>query len=423
MRIGVVGLGKLGLPVAVSMALKGHDVLGYDHNPERMSKGPQEFVEAGPDGYGDFNQILAQAEFLSFTSDLNDIAAHSEIIFLAIQTPHDPKFEGVTPLPEDRKDFDYSYLKTAVKDLMKVIHKGTLVVVISTCLPGTMRREILPMVPEGVDFIYNPFFIAMGTVMRDFLRPEFVLIGSDSKEASEKLVSFYRTVIERNSPFKVMSIESAELTKVAYNTFISFKIGFVNLLMEVCERFSFADVDEVTDALKCACDRLISPAYLTGGMGDGGGCHPRDNIAMSWLARDRGLSFDLFEAVMKLRENQAHWLASMMIQYRKAFGDKLDLVIYGTAFKPGTKITTGSSSLLVHSILKKMGEKVILMDPVIAPGWPLDFPAVVLLGCNHPGSDKIEWPEGSVVIDPFRVVPKQKGVTVISLGRRVDHGN
>jgi len=216
-----------------------------------------------------------------------------------------------------------------------------------------------------------------------------------------------------------MSIESAELTKVAYNTFISFKIGFVNLLMEICDRFAFADVDDVTGALKCASDRLISPAYLNGGMGDGGGCHPRDNIAMSWLARDRGLSFDLFEAVMQLRENQAHWLACTMLHYKRAFGGKLDLVIYGTAFKPGTKITTGSSALLVHSILEKIGEKVILMDPVIGPDCPPDFPAVILLGCNHPGSDKIEWPKGSVVIDPFRVVPEQEGVNVIGLGKGV----
>jgi UDPglucose 6-dehydrogenase len=429
MKVGFIGLGKLGLPVAVSMAIKGHDVLGFDRNPERMTKEPVKEQELGPDGYGNFNTLLAGAYKLKFAKDLEEVAEHADLIFMAIQTPHDKAYEGITPIPEERKDFDYTYLKDAVRELAKVVRKGTMVVVISTCLPGTMRREILPLVPDGVNFVYNPFFIAMGTVMRDFLHPEFVLIGSDSEESAHRLVSFYRTVLERGCPFRTMSIESAELTKVAYNTFISFKIGFVNTLMEICHAFPEADIDEVTGALKCACDRLISPAYLTGGMGDGGGCHPRDNIAMSWLARKLELSFDLFEAVMKAREGQAQWLANLMYEESEKVG--LPMAIYGVAFKPNTKILTGSHAVLVSNLVKDMllgtervNQEPDMLDPVLAPEWEPDFPAVYLIGCNHAGTEKVRWPVGSVVIDPFRVVLPQEGVKLISLGAKegVSHG-
>lgn len=415
MRVGILGLGKLGLPVAVSMASKGHDVMGFDSNESRMSKYPQAYKEAGPDGFGDFNNALAHAENLCFARDLEELAQHSEILFVAVQTPHSPKYEGVDPLPEERMDFDYSYLIKASKELSKVVRKGTLVVIISTCLPGTVRKHVLPIFPEGVDVIYNPFFIAMGTVMRDFLRPEFVLIGTENRKSAERLVKFYQTVLERDCPYKIMSIESAELTKVAYNTFISFKIAYANILMEICHKIPEADVDDVTNALKCATDRLISPAYLSGGMGDGGGCHPRDNIAMSWLARELDLSFDLFEAVMKARENQARMLANMLVELSDS--RKLPIAIYGMTFKPNTSICTGSHALLVANLLTEMGRDPEMLDPMIAPEWSLETPCVVLLGCNHRGSDKIEWPKGSVVIDPFRVVPKQKGVEVISLGK------
>jgi len=407
-KVGFIGLGKLGLPVAACIALAGHDVMGYDINPCRMTKEPQQYQEAGPDGTGDFNDYLAKADNLSFGS-MEEVAKHSDIIFVAVQTPHESRYEGVTALPDDRVDFSYEYLKQSISDLAQVVKPGTIISVISTCLPGTMRREILPLLPGDTYFCYNPFFIAMGTVMRDFIHPEFILIGSDNKGKAQELADFYQTISRANS--RIMSIESAELTKVAYNTYISFKIGYVNTLMEICDKLPCADIDEVTGALKQAKKRLISTSYLDGGMGDGGACHPRDNIAMSWLARKLHLGFDLFESVMMSRQRQAQYIARMMMT--ASMMENLPLVIYGYAFKPDVKITTGSHALLVSSFV----DSVKLYDPVIDDSeYEPNHPAVYLVGCKHKGIEKKQWPVGSVVIDPFRIVPNQFGVDVRRLG-------
>jgi len=199
------------------------------------------------------------------------------------------------------------------------------------------------------------------------------------------------------------------------------KLGFVNTLLEICEKVPGADVDQVTEALKRADKRLISPAYLTAGMGDGGGCHPRDNIAMSSLARRLGLSFDFFEAVMLSREAQAKWFARILADLQQENKD-LPIMIYGYAFKPDVKITTGSHALLVIDYLlnSTSAKNIMVFDPIINDDRNMTLPAIYFIGCVH---NIIRWkgkkfPKGSIVVDPHRVISDQKGVRVIRLGER-----
>ena len=201
--------------------------------------------------------------------------------------------------------------------------------------------------------LYNPFFIAMGTTIPDFRDPEFVLIGTDGAVPGP-LIDFYKTIHER--PAFVTTIKTAELTKVAYNTFIGLKIAFANTMMELCEKTG-ADVDDLVDALSLADKRLLSPAYLRGGMGDGGGCHPRDNIALSWLAREHNLSYDLFSALMECREKQTEWLASLIPDG--------DVELMGKAYKPGTNLTVGSPATLLGNILSENGVTFTHTDPYV----------------------------------------------------------
>lgn len=280
MRIGIVGLGKLGMPVALALSLEGHDVMGNDIDPRRMRKDSFPHREIGPNGEPSIEPLLRESS-LRFGS-LDEVVAHAEIVFVAVQTPHEPLYEGVTRLPEKRADFDYTFLKGAVADLSAAVERrgeDRIVIVISTVLPGTMRREILPLVGEHVKLCYNPFFIAMGTTIRDFLHPEFVLFGVRDPEAADKARELYATLHDR--PLYETSIENAELIKVAYNTFITMKVCFANVLMEVSHKIEGCDVDEVSGALALATDRLLSPAYLRGGMGDGGGCFPPGEIVMT----------------------------------------------------------------------------------------------------------------------------------------------
>ncbi len=423
-KIGHVALGKLGLPVAVCMANAGHDVMGYDLDSSRMSLEPQPYRETGPDGYSDFNDHLARCENLRFGS-MEKVVAHSDIIFVSVQTPHKEEYEGITRIPDTRVDFDYSFLIEAQEQLNSLIadqDRKIVVCIISTVLPGTMRRCLLPNLPKNAALVYNPSFIAMGTTMRDFYHPEFVLAGSDHEWALDRVEEFYKTIISDpyggpQPPVIRMSIPSAELTKVSYNTYIGQKISFVNTLMEICHKIPEADVDEVTGALKKATRRLISPAYMSGGMGDGGGCHPRDNIAMSWLAGELGLSHDLFDDLMQCREDQAEWLANLMISYCGHYGHPLQIL--GYAFKPETDLTVGSPALLVQSILEERGYPVSLHDPRVE-GKQItgNVPYVYLIGCRHP--EFVDWPfaRGSVVIDPWRYIPDQEGLEVIRLGEK-----
>lgn len=341
MRIGFVGLGKLGLPVALAIEAAGHEVRGWDTNPDvhRILESRQlPYREVGA------QELLSQTRIC--VKYPGDISGWADLIFVAVQTPHQPEYEGITRLPETRADFDYDHLCQA---LVSVDAPGCPVVVISTVLPGTLASL------GATHVLYNPFFIAMGTTIPDFRNPEFVLVGTDGAHPGV-LRDFYATIHDR--PVFVTTIKTAELTKVAYNTYIGLKIAFANTMMEICEKTG-ADVDELIDALSLADQRLMSPAYMRGGMGDGGGCHPRDNIAMSWLARELDLSYDLFSALMECREKQTEWIAELSLQAK----EDLPLVVLGEAYKAESNLTVGSPALLLGSLLRQRGAAFSQEDP------------------------------------------------------------
>jgi UDPglucose 6-dehydrogenase len=418
-KVGLVGLGKLGMPVALAMSLKGHDVMGYDIDAERMQKDRFPHRERGPAGEPSIEPLLRQSA-LRFGS-LDEVVAHADIVFVAVQTPHDPLYEGVTRLPEVRVDFDYRYLRAAIENLSAAVDRvgeNKIVVVISTVLPGTMRREIFPRLSPLIKLCYNPFFIAMGTTIDDFVNPEFVLFGVSDQEAAFRAQQFYRTL--HNKPFYQTSIENAELIKVAYNTFISMKIAYANTLMEICHKIPGCDVDAVVGGLALATERLLSPKYLRGGMGDGGGCHPRDNIALSWLARELDLSYDWFDNLMLCRERQTDWLADIVEEHHRRRGYAHRTVgIYGRAFKQGTNLTIGSPATLLKNILEERGWEVVMYDPHIDSGpCPFAKPGVYFVATNHAEFGQPEWrfPEGSVVIDPWRYIPERPLVEVVPVG-------
>ena len=267
MRVGFMGLGKLGLPCALASEAAGHEVIGYDPNPAVAGYIKDKKIPYREEGTP---ELLVNTRIRVVS--VEEMVANTDLIFVAVQTPHDPLYEGVTRIPNTRVDFNYDWLITAVKQLNEAIEDQGVdkpVVVISTVLPGTMDSKIVPLLGPHFKLCYNPFFIAMGTTVYDFTHPEFVLFGMSDEKTADLAERFYKTI--HNAPFYRCSIKSAELIKVAYNTFISTKLAFVNNLMEICHHTG-ADVDEVTNALKLARERLISPKYLNAGMGDGGGC-------------------------------------------------------------------------------------------------------------------------------------------------------
>ena len=357
MKIGFIGLGKLGLPVALAIESKGHQVIGTDINDITLKNirfKTLNYIEKGAE------ELLTKSKIE--IKNLDKIVEESDIIFVPIQTPHDKKYEGITRLPEEKADFNYDYLVKGIKDLNEEIEKqgkDKTVIIISTVLPGTISRLIKPILGSHLKLCYNPYFIAMGTTIDDFLNAEINLFGVDDVSAAQTAQEFYKTI--NKAPFFKTTIENAELIKVAYNTFISTKISMINTLMETCHYLPNTNVDDITEALSLCTTRLISKKYLYGGMGDGGGCHPRDNIALSHLARKLKLSYNWYDNIMRQRESQTEWLADLIIENK---GDR-QINILGKTFKPETNLVTGSPSILLKNILEEKGETVRMWDPYV----------------------------------------------------------
>ena len=267
----------------------------------------------------------------------------------------------------------------------------------------------------------------MGSTIRDFLYPEFILFGVDDDNAAKKAEEFYKTICD--SPFYKTTIENAELIKVCYNTMISTKISFVNTVMEACHHLPNTNVDDVTNALKMANRRLISDAYMSGGMGDGGGCHPRDNIALSHLSQKLNLSYDWFESIMMQREKQSEWLANLVIDNSK---DR-QINILGKTFKPETNLILGSPSILLENILKEKKANVYSWDPYIDENfekikekmnWNNEkVKHTFFIGTKHPDFTTFKFPDNSIIIDPFRYIYNIKNSKIIRIGDNIKNND
>lgn len=400
------GMGKLGLPVALAIESRGFEVIGYDVRPEPyqyIAERKIPFVEEGIEPLLDRTNI-------TMVQTLGELVSKSDIIFLPVQTPHDQQFEGITRIPDDRADFDYSFMKDAVKDISDVAYvlgKATTLAVISTCLPGTYEREIKPLLSEEVNYVYTPQFIAMGTVLNDYLDPEFALIGVESEEAAAKLEDFYKKLFDK--PHVVTDITTAEGIKVSYNTWITAKTVIANVWGELAHKTGM-NFDDIYRAWTLATNRLVSPRYMNSGVGDGGGCHPRDNIAMSFIAEQVGISHNLWEDLMAAREQHMEWIADMAIE--KAEEKELPVIILGRSFKPETNIETGSPSILMANIMREKGSFPQHFEDI--DGIPQK--GIYVIGTNHGRYRDYVLPVGSVCIDPFRTQPDRPGVETIHIG-------
>ena len=406
---GVVGLGKLGLPMAVTLALRGHEVLAYDVNPDRMSVKALPATELGPDGSEPLADLVDDSLPVRFV-ELAELVAGADCVFIAVPTPHLAQYEGITPLPDSRADFDYTALCSAVRAVAGHADTSLEIGVVSTVLPGTIRSRVLALA-GGHHLVYCPQFVAMGSVAGDLCRPEFILLGRDGDPPGK--IERVLTGLAVEAPVFAVSYETAELAKVIYNTCVSAKVAVANTVQRLaCE--VGASAGDVFRVLGAADRRLASAAYLGTGMGDGGPCHPRDNIALSWLGRRLDLGADLFGALMQVRQSYVEWLAGTFV--RAAGG--LPLVILGTAYKPGTGIEIGSSAVLLANLLGNQQADVRIVrddrDLATVPAGP--EPAAYFIGCPEPGIVEYRFPPGSVVVDPWHRVPDRPGVRLVRVG-------
>jgi UDPglucose 6-dehydrogenase len=374
MRIAFIGLGKLGMPCAEALAKKGYaDITGYD-----VVQKTSELV--------DIKQTLAEA------------VKDRDVVFIATPTPHEEGYDGRSPTSHLKpKDFNYESVKAVLKQCNDLMNNDQVVVLISTVLPGTIRRELAPIM-TNVKLIYNPYLIAMGSVGYDMLNPEMIMIGTRkgieaTAVKARWLRLLYEDVCENNPRIEFGTWEEIESMKIFYNTFISNKIALVNMIQDVAHKLGNIDVDKVTHALANSTKRITGPAYMKAGMGDGGACHPRDNIALRWLADELELGYDIFATIMYAREKQAENMAREILKHGH------NVFFTSDSYKAGTSLTDGSYSLLVQHYVVKHGGQIV-------NGF--DNPVDVCVRVHE--TDEISADNKTIIFDPWRSYPKAENV-------------
>ena len=373
-KIGFIGLGKLGMPCAEAIRKKGFHVAGYDIEEKR-------------------------SDLVEIRDSIEDLCRDRDIVFVATPTPHEEGYDGREPTSQKQvKDFNYDSLKKVLTKCNKHMGVTQSLVLISTVLPGTIRRELAPLV-TNVKLLYNPYLIAMGTVADDMINPEMIMIGTkkgvyNTAVKAQQLESFYNVICDNNYPrMEFGTWEEIEAMKIFYNTFISNKIALVNMIQDVAHKLGHMDVDKVTQALAKCTKRIVSPAYMKAGMGDGGACHPRDNIALRWLSKDLGLGYDMFESIMTAREKQAENMAMAILKHGE------NVYFTSDSYKPGVNMVDGSYSLLVQHYVKKHGGQLV-------NGF--DNPVHVIVRVHE--TDEITADNKTIIFDPWRTYPKAENV-------------
>lgn len=356
-KISVIGLGKLGASMVAAIASRGFEVIGVDVNQQSVdavNEGREPVQETDLGKY-----IAENKQRIRATLSHEEAILNSDMSFVIVPTPSDEK-----------GSFSLQYAAWAFKEIGQALSKKDdyhNIILTSTVLPGATRFGLLPILEKqsgkkcgkGFGLCYSPEFIALGSVIRDFLNPDFTLVGEFDDRCGSQLEEFYSQIMFGNAPCKRMSLENAELTKISVNTFVTTKITFANMLADLCERIPGGDVDIVTEAL--GADSRIGRKYLTGAIGYGGPCFPRDNVALSYIARRLDSSADIAETTDRVNRSMAETITKKLRPIIKA---GQTVAILGLAYKPSSHVVEESQGLFLGRALSEAGARVVAYDPL-----------------------------------------------------------
>ncbi len=356
-RVSVVGLGKLGSCLAACLAHKGFLVIGVDVNPEMvnlMNEGRAPVREPGLDSLIEENRRNLVA-----TQDVAYAVHETAITFIVVPTPS-----------EKDGSFSTRYVKQVTQEIGRALSSKEsyhLVVLVSTVLPGGTQEGVVSVLekesgkrcPTHFGVCYDPEFIAVGSVIHDMLNTELVVIGESDVKAGDQLEDFYSHFLDSSPTIVRTNFANAELVKIALNAYVTVKISFANILTELCERLPDGDVDVVTKAL--GCDPRIGHRYLKGGLGYGGPCFPRDDVAFATLARRLGVYAGLAEATHTYNCTVPDRVAKLAHKYLPREGT---VSVVGMAYKPNTTVVEGSQGLQIATSLQCSGAAVCIYDPL-----------------------------------------------------------
>jgi UDPglucose 6-dehydrogenase len=420
-RISVIGLGKLGSPMAAVFAAKGYQVIGYDlveNNVRSINEGRAPVLETG------LQAMLDQSEGrLRATTEVKDAIHSSDVSFIIVPTPSDKT--GI---------FSNRFVLAAVNEIGRVLREKDgfhIVVVTSTVVPGSTGGEIQKALEEtsgrkvgrDVGLCYNPEFIALGSVVHDMLHPDFILIGESDAVSGSVLERIYSSTCANNPQIQRMNLVNAEITKISVNTFVTTKISYANMVAEVCEKLPGADASVVTYAI--GTDSRIGRKYLRGATGYGGPCFPRDNKAFAAIGRSLGVQCALAEATDATNDHQLERL-SKLVEENLRPGARI--VVLGLSYKPETNVVEESQGVSLARLLAERGFFVTVYDPLANDSAAAALGDTVI--CAPSLTEAVRsgdllivmtaWPqfaeitghmlgrEAVVIIDPWRVVNPAK---------------
>jgi UDPglucose 6-dehydrogenase len=433
MKVGIVGLGHVGLVSAACFAHVGHQVIGADSQVERvegLQKGIMPFFEPG---LAELVREGTHSGRLTFADESSAALEGTDLVFICVGTPSKP--DGSADLVQIEQLT--SEIAGLLRDDQVLVEKSTVPVKTGERVAQTLQR----LGASNVDVVSNPEFLREGSALEDTLQPDRIVIGSSSERATKLLSDFYAPIIEKSGCALVITdVGTAELIKHASNAFLAMKISFINAVAEVCES---TDADIQTVALGMGLDPRIGPSFLQAGVGYGGSCFPKDVAAFAALANTLGIDFTLLEAVQEINQRGAErLLTKLTAELWHLEGKKI--AILGLAFKPGTDDLREAPALRMIEKLLQEGSEVVTYDPAAMPKAKDLFPTVTFaesaLDAMH-GADAAvfltEWDEFRA-LDPaemkevlrFPIVAdgrnlfrpelmRQAGLTYLSMGRPV----
>ena len=414
MHISVVGLGKLGAPLAAVLADRGHHVIGVDSSPDTVkaiNEGRAPVQEPGLD-----TLVAAGRSRLTATTDGAAAAASTEATIIIVPTPSLPS--GL---------FSTEYVLDAIDTIGRGLRRTTayhLVVVTSTVAPGTMDADIAPALERAsgrrlgtsLGLCYNPEFIALGSVIRDMQNPDFVLIGESDRRAGDTLEQIQRSVVSDSTPVRRMNLVNAEVAKIAVNTYVTTKISYANMLSELCEQLPGGDVSVVTDAI--GLDRRIGTRFFKAALGYGGPCFPRDNAAFLAVARARGVNGDIAAATDAVNRRQVSRLAATVESHLA--GTDQRVAVLGLSYKPDTNVVEESQGVMLANRLASDGKFVTVFDPAALDNAatflaPSVQPAASLADCVTAADVvvvTVAWPQFRDLSTLIATLPRRRRVIV-----------
>ncbi|MGD9345433.1 MAG: UDP-glucose/GDP-mannose dehydrogenase family protein [Candidatus Aminicenantes bacterium] len=368
MKIGVIGTGYVGMVTAVCLADLGHDVIGTDIDKEKIDKASQGICHIYEPGLEPLLQKNLKKGNLSFNHDLEETIRASDVLFVCVNTPQ-----------REDGSADMCYVESTSRSIAENLNKYKVVVEKSTVPVKTSMwiKRTISLYKKGdgeFDVASNPEFLREGTAVEDFMHPDRVIIGVETKKAEDVLVKIYDTFKDK---ILVTNIDTAELIKHASNSFLALKISYINLMAELCEKTD-ANVELVAKGM--GLDERIGERFLRAGLGYGGSCFPKDVRALIKIGEDLGVDLALLKEVDRINTSR---IQSYITKVKKALWIIKDkkVSVLGLAFKPETDDIRNAPSISLIEELRNEGAMLRLYDPEAMDNmrsvYPEDPPKII----------------------------------------------